>query len=204
MTQTTCTCGGRCQPGSEQTTTTEGRSPTGPAQVAGAALATRTVTRRGMLTGSAAVVAGLALAGCSSDDPGTTTDPAPATTSAPPTSDSTAGGDPSPTASETPTAAATGERLISTSDLAVGGGAVLSASAGAVVVTHPADGEFKAFSAKCSHQGCPVSSVEGNTITCNCHGSTFDAATGDRTGGPAMVGLTPVDITVDGDAVYLT
>ena len=81
---------------------------------------------------------------------------------------------------------------------------MLSASAGAVVVTHPADGEFKAFSAKCSHQGCPVSSVEGNTITCNCHGSTFDAATGDRTGGPAMVGLTPVDITVDGDAVYLT
>jgi nitrite reductase/ring-hydroxylating ferredoxin subunit len=148
------------------------------------------VSRRTVLSASAAVVAGLTLAACSSPVE-SATEPAPQPTG---TGDGhSTGGD-----------RAAGERLVGTSDLAVGGGAVLMASVGPVVVTHPADGEFKAFNGRCPHAGCPVASVAGNTITCNCHGSTFDAVTGDRTGGPAPKGLTPLEITVEGDAVYLT
>ena len=158
----------------------------------------RAVSRRTVLTGSAAVVAGLTLAACSS-----AADPAPA---APTPTETAAGGTGSDEEGTdgSGSGGAEGERLASTADLAVGGGVILAASVGPVVVTRPADTEFQAFSARCPHAGCPVASVAGNTITCNCHGSTFDAATGDRTGGPAPTGLTPLSITVEGDAVYLT
>jgi nitrite reductase/ring-hydroxylating ferredoxin subunit len=197
----TCTCG--CQPagsGPSRPTSERSSSPADrgdPGAVAGRPAGT--VTRRAAIAGSAAAVAGMALTGCSSDSgTGAATTSAPATTSGP------AGATPSGTATGPETSAPEGERLASTADIAVGGGTILTALVGTVVVTHPADGEFKAFNGKCPHQGCPVASVADDTITCNCHGSTFDAVTGDRTGGPAMVGLEPLDITVTGDAVYLT
>jgi nitrite reductase/ring-hydroxylating ferredoxin subunit len=93
--------------------------------------------------------------------------------------------------------------LATTTEFPVGGGKVVREGTGVVVVTQPADGEFKAFNGKCPHQGCPVTEVTENTIVCNCHGSVFDAATGDRLEGPAPVGLTPVAITVQGDQILL-
>ena len=78
-------------------------------------------------------------------------------------------------------------------DVAVGGGVVLAASSERVVVlTHPAADQFEAFDARCPHAGCRMFQIASNIITCNCHKSTFDAATGDRLGGPAPTGLTPV------------
>jgi Rieske Fe-S protein len=94
--------------------------------------------------------------------------------------------------------------LATTGEFPTGGGKVVqTATAGVVVVTQPADGQFKAYSGKCPHQGCPVTEVLENTIICNCHGSTFDAANGDRLEGPAPVGLTPVAISVEGDEIVL-
>lgn len=162
-----------------------------------ALLVRRAVSRRTLLTGSAAVVAGLTLAACSSAADAPPADPTESTPGA--TGSDEEGGDGSGSGGD-----AEGERLASTAELAVGGGVVLAASVGPVVVTRPSETEFKAFSGRCTHAGCPVASVAGNTITCNCHGSTFDAVTGERTGGPAPTGLTPLDITVEGDAVYLT
>lgn len=94
-------------------------------------------------------------------------------------------------------AAAAGGVSVPTADVPVGGGVVQDR----VVVTQPTEGEFKAFDATCPHQGCAVAKVESGTITCPCHGSTFDASTGDVTGGPAQKGLTAKEATLDGDTV---
>ncbi|WP_405187556.1 Rieske (2Fe-2S) protein [Streptomyces anulatus] len=94
-----------------------------------------------------------------------------------------------------------GEVIAATSDIPEGGGVVFAAQK--VVVTQPQPGEFKAFSSLCTHQGCAVKDVSGGTITCPCHNSTFDAATGSPTGGPATQPLPAREITVEGDSIRL-
>jgi Rieske Fe-S protein len=72
-----------------------------------------------------------------------------------------------------------------------------------IVVTQPKAGEFKAFSSKCTHGGCAVSSVSDGTINCPCHGSKFDVATGSVTDGPADEPLPARSIAVEGDSITL-
>jgi nitrite reductase/ring-hydroxylating ferredoxin subunit len=73
--------------------------------------------------------------------------------------------------------------LASTSEIPVGGGKVFSAEK--VVVTQPAAGEFKGFSAVCTHLQCLVDQVAGGTIDCPCHGSQFSVKNGSVVTGPA-------------------
>ncbi|WP_339153830.1 Rieske (2Fe-2S) protein [Streptomyces sp. F41] len=94
-----------------------------------------------------------------------------------------------------------GAVLAKTADIPEGGGIVFAAQK--VVVTQPRAGEFKAFSATCTHQGCAVKDVTDNVITCPCHNSTFDAATGSPTGGPATQPLPARQISVEGGAITL-
>ncbi|MEU3974233.1 Rieske (2Fe-2S) protein [Streptomyces bacillaris] len=94
-----------------------------------------------------------------------------------------------------------GAVLAKTADIPEGGGIVFAAQK--VVVTQPRAGEFKAFSATCTHQGCAVKDVTDNVITCPCHNSTFDAATGSPTGGPATQPLPAREISVEGGAITL-
>ena len=54
-----------------------------------------------------------------------------------------------------------------------------------LVVTQPTEGEFKGFTAVCTHQGCTVGRVEDGEIRCPCHGSRFSAEDGSVVGGPA-------------------
>ena len=77
-------------------------------------------------------------------------------------------------------------------DVPVSGGKVYEKEQ--VVVTQPQQGEFKAFGAVCPHQGCLVSSVSDNAILCACHGSLFNASTGDVEQGPAVRGLAPMAV----------
>lgn len=94
-----------------------------------------------------------------------------------------------------------GNLLAKTADIPEGGGKIFTDEG--VVVTQPKAGEFKAFSSKCTHRGCAVTSVSDGAINCPCHGSKFDAATGDVSGGPATEPLPAATITVEGDSIML-
>ena len=83
----------------------------------------------------------------------------------------------------------------------VGGGTVFADKD--VVVTQPTAGDFKAFSATCTHQGCKVKSVTDGQIVCPCHGSRFAVADGAVVGGPAKRPLPAKTISVDGDSIVL-
>ncbi|MFJ2767320.1 Rieske (2Fe-2S) protein [Streptomyces sp. NPDC087300] len=107
-----------------------------------------------------------------------------------------------PTGSNAPEkGGAGGAVLASTSDIPVGGGKIFKDQG--VVVTQPTKGEFKAFSNRCTHKGCPVTSIEGGTINCPCHGSKFSIADGSVKNPPAPSPLPPADISVDGDSIKL-
>ena len=92
-----------------------------------------------------------------------------------------------------------GNALASTTQVPVGGGTILSDAQ--VVLTQPTKGDFKAFSAICTHQGCPVSQISGGNIVCPCHGSRFSIKDGSVVGGPAPSPLPPVKIAVKGSEI---
>ncbi|MDQ0785799.1 Rieske Fe-S protein [Streptomyces sp. B3I7] len=94
-----------------------------------------------------------------------------------------------------------GTELAKTSDIPEGGGKVFGDKG--VVVTQPAAGQFKAFSSKCTHQGCAVSSISNGVITCPCHNSQFSASDGSVKKGPATQPLAAAKITVDGESIKL-
>ncbi|MGP4001293.1 Rieske (2Fe-2S) protein [Streptomyces sp. 8N706] len=94
-----------------------------------------------------------------------------------------------------------GAVLAKTSDIPEGGGMVFKDQK--VVVTQPTAGEFKAFSAICTHQGCPVKDIKGDVINCPCHNSNFSVTDGSVKSGPAKKPLPPAKITVDGDSIKL-
>ena len=142
-------------------------------------------TRRAVLGGVAAVGAGAVLAACGSDEP-TSTGGGDATSG-----DGGSGGD-----------APAGGEIGTTADVPVGGGTVFQKEK--IVVTQPTEGDFKAFTAVCTHQGCTVGAVNGDTIQCNCHGSEYNAADGTVKKGPAPKALAPKKITVEGDKLIVT
>ncbi|MFE3455501.1 Rieske (2Fe-2S) protein [Nonomuraea sp. NPDC059194] len=96
---------------------------------------------------------------------------------------------------------AAGEELGSTADIPEGGGKVFANKK--VVVTQPTAGEFKCFTAVCTHQGCTVASVSNGTINCPCHGSKFNIADGSVANGPAAKPLAEKKINVEGDSISL-
>lgn len=94
----------------------------------------------------------------------------------------------------------TGRKTLTTlSAVPLGGGVVLSKQD--VVVTRDSAGAVHAFSATCTHQGCQVAQVKNGQILCPCHGSRFDANTGNVVSGPATRSLPAVTVTVEGNDV---
>jgi Rieske Fe-S protein len=94
-----------------------------------------------------------------------------------------------------------GTELARTSEIPVGGGKIFKDEK--VVVTQPKQGEFKAFSNICTHQGCQVTSVSGGTINCPCHGSKFNITDGSVANPPADQPLPEKQIKVTGDSIEL-
>ena len=77
-------------------------------------------------------------------------------------------------------------------------------TAAKVVVTQPASGQYKAFSAVCTHVGCLVNKVANGTIGCPCHGSQFKVTNGSVVTGPAAAPLAAKQVTVaDGQVILL-
>ncbi|MER5494880.1 Rieske 2Fe-2S domain-containing protein [Streptomyces sp. NPDC002454] len=67
-----------------------------------------------------------------------------------------------------------------------------------VVVTRAADGALTAYGSVCTHGRCAISKLEGTTLVCPCHGSHFDATTGEVLQRPATVPLPKVPVRIEG------
>jgi Rieske Fe-S protein len=155
-------------------------------------------TRRAVLAGAvgagaAAVVAACGGGGSDSGSSGSNGQVQDTTTQDPPV----AGGASTPAESTDPAA----NGLTATSEIPVGGGKIFDAQK--VVVTQPAAGQFKAFSAICTHLGCTVGSVSGGLIKCPCHGSRYSIQDGSVKGGPAPKALPAKQVTVTGNQIIV-
>jgi len=91
---------------------------------------------------------------------------------------------------------------VATSEVPVGGGAVFPDEK--LVVTQPGAGEYKAFSAVCTHQQCLVSEVTDEEIVCKCHGSRFSISDGSPVQGPATEPLGARKVSVQGGEITVT
>jgi Rieske Fe-S protein len=154
------------------------------------------LTRRTMLTlGSVGAVGGaLALAGCATDAADDTASP----TSTTPTPSVTE--EPTAEPSAAPDAPAAGEDIAALADVPVGGSIDANINGAAALIAQPTAGQVVAFSAICTHQQCVVAAA-GNEFHCPCHGSMFDAATGDVIQGPALEPLSAIPVAVSGDRI---
>ncbi len=74
----------------------------------------------------------------------------------------------------------------------------------AVLVTN-IDGKFYSIGDKCTHRGCSLSKgrLEGDVVTCPCHGSKFNVRTGAIVRGPAGVPETAYPVTIEGDGIWV-
>jgi nitrite reductase/ring-hydroxylating ferredoxin subunit len=73
------------------------------------------------------------------------------------------------------------------------------------VVVSNIGGKFYAIGEKCTHRGCTLSKgrLEGDVVTCPCHGSKFNAKTGAVVRGPAAEPEPAYPVTVEGDGIWI-
>jgi len=149
------------------------------------------LSRRTMLLigGTGAAAGTLALVACAPDAPSSDrpADGSPGTDASAPTPGDETGG-------------AGGAEIASLSEVPVGGSVGVEIDGNPALLAQPEPGRVVAFSAICTHQGCVVAAA-GERFECPCHGSVFDAATGDVVNGPALEPLPAIAVHVDGDRV---
>ena len=153
------------------------------------------LTRRTVLTlGSIGAVGGaLTLAACTTDAPSGTPS---ATASPTPTVSEETPTDPG----AAPDAPHVGGDIAGLADVPVGGSIDAEINGEPALIAQPTAGQVVAFSAICTHQQCVVAAA-GSEFHCPCHGSMFDAATGDVIQGPALEPLSPIQVSVSGDRI---
>src|SRR5882757_6277449 len=138
-----------------------------------------TVTRRSVLAAGAVGAGAVALAACSSGSSKNDTSGTSGT-------------------SGTPAASAPLAKL---DDIKVGEAVSAKLSDGtAAIVARPTADTAAAFSAKCTHMGCTVKPA-GAELDCPCHGSKYNAVTGEVINGPATRPLPKIDVQVSNGQV---
>jgi Rieske Fe-S protein len=71
-----------------------------------------------------------------------------------------------------------------------------------IIVSRISETEVAAFSSKCTHFGCEVPLPQNNVITCQCHGSKFDAG-GNVIHGPANKPLRAFAASLSGTTITI-
>ena len=77
---------------------------------------------------------------------------------------------------------------------------------GVRIVVANAGGECKAVADECTHAGCSLADdgeLEGDSVTCQCHGSVFDLSTGEAIGPPATEPVAVYSVRVEGDEIQV-
>ena len=99
------------------------------------------------------------------------------------------------------TQASGGQAIAKASAVAPGSAVEFKDSGQPAVLVHLDSGDFVAYSAVCTHQGCTVA-YRGGQLACPCHGSIFDPANGAAVvSGPARRPLPEVPVEVSGGDV---
>jgi cytochrome b6-f complex iron-sulfur subunit len=101
-------------------------------------------------------------------------------------------------------AAAGGKVLVAkTTDVPPGGGKVVAMGSAPAVVVNTEQG-VRAFSAICTHLGCVVAWNDlAGVIQCPCHDGRFNPVSGAVVSGPPPSPLAPIDVSVEGDQIFL-
>jgi nitrite reductase/ring-hydroxylating ferredoxin subunit len=98
-------------------------------------------------------------------------------------------------------AGAGGTAIVSESEVAPGSAFKFKDSGNPAVLVHLDSGDFVAYSAVCTHQGCTVA-YQGGELACPCHGSVFDPANGAAVvAGPASRPLPEIPVKVEGGEI---
>ena len=113
-----------------------------------------------------------------------------------------------PSSAASPSGGAGGGVTLKTSEVPVGSGKILKEER--IVVTQPTEGDFKAFTAVCTHQKCTLAELVEDKVHCNCHGSEFSIATGKNVTGPngsaggSVADLAAKKVSVAGGEISVT
>lgn len=89
---------------------------------------------------------------------------------------------------------------VNAADVPVGGGIV----SGDYVVVQPTEGDFRAFSSTCTHEGCQIRRFSETEMICPCHTSGFSVENGAVLYGPAQEPLPQGTVTDDGGTLTIT
>jgi nitrite reductase/ring-hydroxylating ferredoxin subunit len=139
------------------------------------------ISRRGVIASAVGVSAAAALSACSPEVSDLTSTPAP---------------------EEPSTSAAVA--VAKTIDIPIGSGKKFDVEGVQILITQPRAGEFRGFSAVCTHAGFVMSNVANSEIKCDNHGAVYSADDGSVLSGPAPRALGKVTVTIEGDDVLVS
>jgi nitrite reductase/ring-hydroxylating ferredoxin subunit len=91
-----------------------------------------------------------------------------------------------------------------TTDIPIGSGKKFDVEGVQILITQPRAGEFRGFSAVCTHAGFVMSNIANSEIKCDNHGAVYSADDGSVLSGPAPRALGKVTVTVEGDDVLVS
>jgi nitrite reductase/ring-hydroxylating ferredoxin subunit len=95
-------------------------------------------------------------------------------------------------------------KVASAKDLGAGKMMGVEASGKPVLVVN-SDGKYYAIGNVCTHMGCMLSdgTLEGEIVTCPCHGSRFHIKTGNAVGGAAKKPEPAFQVKMEGDQILV-